>query len=1051
MYTLEEVKIAYYKLKNYVYYDNTELLLREKLIEFETDTKKDDSNLFSWEISEPYSDSNDFKNIFATKKNTIEQNLEIKFAKLFKEINSNNLESEYFKYLISQIKVDFFPKKIKSTDNNLDKNFISNVKCKENYEIEKITPFINAPLEFHIISIMWIIRSGYKFDAELLEECKGNRLLLNKERTNLIQNSSLFKPYYSQYQSWRDDSVSVAQELLKNKKNALFINLDIKNYFNSANLDYAKYFPEDDSVNNILRALHKIYSFKLISDYEIIDKKIKNLNESFLLPIGLLSSYVIANHYLNDLDKIIIKKIKPAYYGRYVDDILIVISDPKESIEQIEKYNDYKINHIEFVKTENSEEQNLNKIKLSKIERYIIENLDPIFQIVVNGKERKIKIDKYENLYCQQGKTLMYYFDFNESDIVIDKLKQELNYRSSEFKDLPDDNENLGDIDKNALYLNYTDSDGKIRTLKDYKENRFGLTVYLTNKILGATKHKKSVSDSEINSFIKIFNGQNTIEFYKLWEKIFTYLLVNDKPSEYIDFYFQCIQEINKIEFKNKNIKSNRVRNTLINYLDSAHELALSLNLNFIDSKTEIKRSFEFKSNLIEANLIDFFFNRITRSNSIWALRYRKSNMMRHQYISIPLLNYTQESYDGKISLINYNVNLEKYNIDDDLLKNSPRSVKFWECTISKLITDINSQVFLGEESKTAICDFTLDNENHFLDQSFERFKTANSNHKPDYLFEDKIDNYRDKFYKIGETNNNLTGITVNSKNKDKLFKPKISVANTKVNSDNVLDGLRQKTNVTNSRYQNLVDFLKSTRKNKSDIVIFPEYFIPLELLSSLVRYSEKNENLVISGMEHITINNRAYNFIATILPININGYKDATIVFRLKNHYSPAEEELIIGNHIQIPNPIIQRYHIFNWKNVYFSVFYCFELTNILHRSALKAKIDLLVAVEYNKDVNYFSNLVESVSRDLHCYVAQVNSSDYGDTRITQPTQTYNKDIIKVKGGENNVTLTGTIEIDRLREFQRKKYNITKNDKSFKALPPDFDVKEVLKRINNK
>ncbi len=61
MYTLEEVKVAYYKLKNYAYYDNTGLFLREKLIEFETDTKKDDSN--------------DFKDIFDTKQNTIEQNL----------------------------------------------------------------------------------------------------------------------------------------------------------------------------------------------------------------------------------------------------------------------------------------------------------------------------------------------------------------------------------------------------------------------------------------------------------------------------------------------------------------------------------------------------------------------------------------------------------------------------------------------------------------------------------------------------------------------------------------------------------------------------------------------------------------------------------------------------------------------------------------------------------------------------------------------------------------------------------------------------------------
>ena len=43
------------------------------------------------------------------------------------------------------------------------------------------------------------------------------------------------------------------------------------------------------------------------------------------LPIGLCSSLVLANWYLHDFDVAVLKKIRPAYYGRYVDDILLVV------------------------------------------------------------------------------------------------------------------------------------------------------------------------------------------------------------------------------------------------------------------------------------------------------------------------------------------------------------------------------------------------------------------------------------------------------------------------------------------------------------------------------------------------------------------------------------------------------------------------------------------------------------------------------------------------------------------------------------------------------
>lgn len=1067
MYTLEDIELAYNKLKTYIYYDNADLLLRQKLVEFETDTKKDSNSFINWGISTPYIDKKNLTNIFLnTKKKTIESNLKIKFNRILDELNKFDEESDFIQYLYKSIDVSFYPKKISPSKNDLDVNFITNKKTEENYLLDKITAFIDVPIEIHLLSVMWIVKSGYRFDSELLDVCKGNRLLLNKEKTGVIKSSTLFKPYYSQYQQWRDESVSTAQDLLKNNKNALFINLDIKDYYHSTRIDLNLYFSniDSDSVNIILRNIHQKYTKLISSKYNFSKETLLELDKKSILPIGLLSSYVIANHYLDDLDNVICKKYKPAYYGRYVDDILIVFSEPNEKEDEHSRYKDYKFNYDNYnreIKNEFNIDIEYSEDQLTTVEKYLLQNLYPILKIIPVKDSRIVKIDKYDSLYCQHEKTLMYYFHSEESDLVIDKLKQELNYRSSEFRDLPDDNENLGEFDKNAFHLNYTDSEGKIRTLKDYKENRYGLTVYLTNKILGAIKHKKNISDDEINKLLKIFKGKNCIEFFKIWEKIFTYLMVNNKPKEYVDFYFDCMEEILKIgkdktTFLGTKIKYIDIIDSLINYLDNAHELVLSLNPKFISNDKKIFKNFEYRSNAIEADYQYSFFSEITRSDSPWALRYRKTNMMRHHYVSIPLLNYTKESYQGKINLIDYNFKIEDYNIDEYLIKNSPRPLKFWECTISQLFSDLKEKSSTISESnlKTNIADFDNEEESdenvHFLDTSFYRFKLGNLSHKLKDAFEDSIDSYKNKFFECVHTNE-LISVKSNSDLKNKLAKPKISVANTFVNEKNILDALRNKPNISNERYQDLVDFLKSTRKNNSDIVVFPEFFIPIETLSSLVRYSEKNESLLITGLEHITVNKIAFNFVVTIMPINIDGYKDATIVFRLKNHYAPHEEDVIIGNHCLIPQPLYPRYHVFNWKNIYFSVFYCFELANIAHRSLIKNKIDLLVAVEYNKDVNYFSNLVESVSRDLHCYVVQVNSSHFGDTRISQPTETYKKDIVKLKGGENNVTVIGTIEIDKLREFQRKKYSLTKNDKSFKVLPPDFDPLNVINRIKNK
>ena len=76
------------------------------------------------------------------------------------------------------------------------------------------------------------------------------------------------------------------------------------------------------------------------------------------------------------------------------------------------------------------------------------------------------------------------------------------------------------------------------------------------------------------------------------------------------------------------------------------------------------------------------------------------------------------------------------------------------------------------------------------------------------------------------------------------------------------------------------------------------------------------------------------------------------------------------------------------------------------------------------------------------------MNSTDYGDSRITKPARTEEKDIIRTKGGRNSTILVDTIDVAKLRDFQLKEYVLQKQDGGFKTTPPNFDVEIIEKKI---
>jgi len=277
--------------------------------------------------------------------------------------------------------------------------------------------------------------------------------------------------------------------------------------------------------------------------------------------------------------------------------------------------------------------------------------------------------------------------------------------------------------------------------------------------------------------------------------------------------------------------------------------------------------------------------------------------------------------------------------------------------------------------------------------------------------------------------------------------KIKVAIATARNYEKNFEGVLLDETNRSLRRYNELSEIIRQTVKGGADILVLPENYIPFEWLGLLERECKKNNMAIITGVEHIKIKDKVYNLIASLFPYEYKEYKFVYTNLRTKVWYSPEEKRQIQGYRKGFVEG--NEYNLFIWNNIWIPVYCCFEIASIIDRSSFFSLADLFVSVEWNRDINYFDNIIESLNRDMHCYCVQVNTSNYGDSCLVQPTNSYNHIMLKTKGGLNSCVLIEEIDIDKLRRFQIKEYELQKSDK-FKPTPPNFNKDIVYAKIKN-
>lgn len=1057
-FSIIDIQNAYRKLKSYIYYDNFFIYLRQQVAEFES-----------------------------------EETFEKKLEKLLAYLNTKSdlSKEKYFTDLLYQINYTVVPKSYK--EDKVDEDFIiTNKFSKDHYEIEQVNYLIDAPVEIHLIAILWILREGKALVKTYKKDNYAYSLEIDSTTDNVVDGLRLFKPYFEQYQKWRDKAIDAAQHFVEKDTDVLMISLDVKKYFYNINLnkdalskDIVNNLSKDENKKNellitpLLFDIHKAYQEKLIL--------INGYTKEDILPIGLLSSGIIGNWYLKDLDEAIINNLSPAYYGRYVDDIVIVLSNttvpPKEGKKWV--FNKFFVDRKILKPKEDSLDNEANKDVANKDD---CSKKNDITYTFIN----KPKIE------LQKNKTAIYAFGSKESKAVLDKFKKNIEKNSSAFWFLPEAKSVNDDFNESVYELTYSDTVNKIRSVQGIKQSKYGASIFLAKKIKLSLLSKKEKEDNTPEQILTFFKGRMNLEFNSIWEKALTYFVVNKDDQSFWFFVKETLSSIDKLEYSDIKLLDS-LRNKKSEF-DKVNEKELKVKLNtailrieeqikqFEELLTDVKRKQGiFLKNCIalstslNPNFInDYLLERLKEVKYPWftidetnnlMIKYRQTNLFRHYFVIHPLLNFS--NYQGNISFIDFNIdNYKGLSIENKKFKYSPRFIYLNELIhfhSFKRIYDItqknsleNDDIFLhNQEGRTEETSYTFQ-ENQVIEQSLEEYFQINYRLRNPQNYEN-----RENKMILKEQNKLLSGYYKNLKTKnksdsivfddiligEKLKKPdkiKIAIANTIVKPSNIEASMLYDPNLTSERSEDIIHILNQAEKNKADFLVMPEVSIPYQWLPVIAEESRRKQRAIIGGLEHIRINNVCYNFLLTCLPVERNGIKDVIINLRLKNHYSPGESKVIRHNRKFIPKPFRFTYNKFRWKGVHFSVYNCYELADITHRALFRSDVDILFASEYNKDVNYFSNIADTISRDVHCYFVQVNSSDWGDSRITKPSKTESKDIMRLKGGKNSVVLYEEIDLKELRKFQSKTID-GQDTNLFKNTPPEYSHEKAQKRLTQK
>lgn len=490
MFTKEEINYemllgAYKKLKSYYYYNKNFWFMREKIAIFENNSDSMEHTL---------------KYLAKILQNPMQYQ---------KDINNWIEEIDY--YVLPKTFVE---------DKTIDERFVSSTIYSKS--ISKVNFFINMPIELHLLETVWALYlAKMAHDLHIMQDCSFGNSVDDKvvfddseediEKSINFSKNKFFKIYFPQYCKWKNSAIQTIEDHKKDKSMVL-ISLDIKSFYYSVRWNFNKLetiikdkrFEDMQQLTDIVEKIFCNYTKKIAVVRELKQKIA--LNES-VLPIGLFSSMILANIYLSAFDRRMLDNSKILYYGRYVDDMILVLNVSQEKV-------DLDDGGIEKILTINN-------------------------HILAKKDEKTYVIDNYDDLIIQRDKMKMILFECGKSEGLISNLKK-TKIIPSQVNIVPSNDIQLQDFEEMAYVIHNFSNETKIRDVGQIEVDRFKLGMYMSGIVRNSrykltymsTKEEKKQRQNEKDKLVNFFVGSKALEYNSNWINALYYFLLNSTSEK---------------------------------------------------------------------------------------------------------------------------------------------------------------------------------------------------------------------------------------------------------------------------------------------------------------------------------------------------------------------------------------------------------------------------------------------------------------------------------------------------------------------------------------
>jgi len=845
-----------------------------------------------------------------------------------------------------------------------------------------------ASVNFQIINALWIMKVGHLYEAQLSKDLSyGNRLRRRRAgwRSASLEGEinadslGLFNPYFTAYKDWRGKGLAAIRKAAEDGRTVFAATMDARRFYHNISPEFLLREDYLRSLGIELTKQQLLFTRQLIDSLKGWYKETPDflIRPEGALPVGLSSSKVIANVALALMDRDMASRLKPIYYGRYVDDIFLVV----EPAVELSSSRDF------FAWLSSAYGRELIYDGKSNETTFCPEYLSDSSVVFAQEKQK---------VFCVQGAFGL--------DLVA-QIEQQIKRRSSEYRLLPEVPETIEGMLNEALLAtsDATLEADALRKADAVSIRRLGFAMLLSD----VESYSRDLSPAAWK-YIRC-------RFFELVER---YVLT---PQGIFDYFSYIVRVLGLAVAAGDCLIALKLVDKFKSTVDIVRSTA-ECDKSHLERMLQLYARNMFQVSLQSSTVVGFKF-------SVKFIELMKS-IKRISEISTPSISVSSLKAESK-KLLFTDMGRRSYK---DVWVNYPARTSL-KAPRAPRDLDVQRRLRLGG-LRTFFRHAPIDIEKLYWPGLAFPTRPLTINEitaiAPDILRSRNL--LRGAIFSLrGARTKSEDGpliAPVSGRSNQFMFsvpsgsKPTARVAvvsyMTKLKDwKAAFEGRPNKSLERYKRFNRAInDILRSERR--LDYVVFPEASVPRRWAYSSATKLSKSGISVLVGLENESQKGVYFNDAMVSLTTSWPGYKSHVVYMQPK--LLPAHEE---ADYLQKKKRFMRKPKTSEGRLVYkhgdhfFGVLICSDFTNIDNRRALQGLVDSLFVLEWNRDVNSFSALVEAAAQDLHAYIIQSNNREYGDSRVRAPlAQSFARDIVRVKGGDDDYFVLAPVELASIRSF---------------------------------